>query len=141
MAGNSDPLFSRVASIGYSTGGAISAAANDLTGISTNNVLLSYTASTDNGGFVQRIRFKAAGTNVAAVMRIYIATSTLTTIAVNNILYGEIALPAVTASTALPLPDVDYMMNMALPPSYRLMCGLGSSIASGWFPSVIGGQY
>ena len=140
MAANSDPIYSRVGAIGWSTAGAISAAANDLTGISTNNVVI-FTADTDNGGFLQRLRWKHAGTNVAGVARVYINNSSGTTVVGNNVLFTEQSLPAITASTAAPQFDIDTPMNIALPPGYRIVVGLGSSMANGWFATAVAGKY
>jgi hypothetical protein len=142
MAGNTDPIFSRVGTVAWSTGAtlALTAAANDLTGNSTNNLVL-FKADTANGGYVQRIRWKHAGTNVAAVARVYFSSSTLTTVAGANVLYVEQALPAITASTAAAQPDIDTPINVALDPGYCITVGLGSSVAGGWYASVIGGKY
>ena len=69
MAGNPNPIYSRVGAI--SLGSAITAVVTDYTGIGTNNVV-AFTADATNGGFIQRIRFKAAGTNAVSVARIYL---------------------------------------------------------------------
>lgn len=62
---------------------------------------------------------------------------------VNNMYYGEISLPAVTASQTAATVDIDYPMNIALPPGYRIMVGLATSTTAntGWSVSVIGGKY
>lgn len=69
MAGNSDPIFSKVGAMGQSM--ILKAAAADYTGTSPYNREV-FAADTTNGGFIQRLRFKALGTNVATVARIYI---------------------------------------------------------------------
>lgn len=69
MAGNSDPIFSRVGALGQSM--VLKAAAADYSGVSPYNRTV-FTADATNGGFIQRIRFKALGTNVATVARVYI---------------------------------------------------------------------
>ena len=59
----------------------------------------------------------------------------------NNKLYGEVSLPAITASAAAATPDVDYMMNFPLPPGWKVYVGLGNTVASGWMVVPIGGDY
>ena len=233
----------------FQSGGVFQAAAADYTGQGINNNVI-YNADDIAGGFVQRLRFKAAGTNVATVMRLYVnngmmrlastilavtgtptgtpsatggslytgnffvkiiavdayggltLTSTesaavavtsaglgsitwnwtavtgavsykvyvgpvaggqgswffattnsyvqTTTIGtrdslngsnLNNFFYAEVGLPATTLSNTSPTPDIDYNMNFAFPPGYRLIGGLGTTVAGGWAVTVIGGTY
>ena len=247
MAANTSPIFSAFADI--QGGDIITTAPADYTGQGVTNVI-TFAADTTNGGFVQRLRFKALGTNVASVARIYInngqgrlaasisavsgtptgtpstsggtlqagtyfakivaideygsktAASTETaSVAVtgttgsitwnwtavtgavsyriyvgpvtggqlsyftattnsytqttpvgtrdnlttainnNNYFYGEISLPATAASATAATVDIDYPMNFALPPGYRIVVGLGTTVAAGWQCLAIGGQY
>lgn len=66
---NSDPIYSRAGAMGQSM--ILTTAAADYTGNSpyTREV---FAADATNGGYLQRLRFKARGTNVATVARIYI---------------------------------------------------------------------
>ena len=246
MAGNSDPIFSRVGE--FQSGGTFTLAANDYTGQGVNNNVI-FTADTTNGSFVQRLRCKALGTNVASVLRLFInngqsrlapvisavsgtptgtpsttggtlqagsyflkvvaidqfggqtaastesaavtvtgttgsivwawtavtgavsykvyvgpvtggqltyfTTSTngytqttpigtrdnLNGSALNNFFHGEIGLPATTLSATANTPDIDYPLNFALPPGYRIVGGLGTAVAAGWHVTVIAGNY
>lgn len=246
MSGNTAPIFSRTGDI--QGGIVLTAAAADYIGQNINNAI-AFTADSTNGGFVQRLRFKAVGTNVATVCRVYynsgtgrlaslcatpatptstgglitggtmiagnyycrviavdaygslstpsiesaaatIAsgttgsipwTWTATTGAVSymvfvgsvvggevtwftsatnsftqivnmgqrdsingintNSLIGEISLPATTAITTAGTIDVDYPLNFALPPSGRILVGLGAAVAAGWAVTCYGGKY
>jgi len=140
MPANTAPIFS--ASGAVSLGSAITAIVTDYNGTGVNNVV-AFTANATNGGFVQRIRFKAAGTNAVAVARIYLNNGSVNTTATNNTFYGELSLPATTASTTAGTVDVDYPLNFALPPGYRIVIGISaaSTLASGWVPTVIAGAY
>lgn len=143
MAGNNDPLFTKQGDL--STDGTtgmsqvITAAAADYTGIGANNRLV-FTAGAD-GGYVSRIRLKPLGTNVAAVIRIYLNNGSTNATATNNTFFGEVSLPATTVSTTAALPDVDYALGFALPPSWRIYVGLGAAVAAGWNVTVVGGKY
>ena len=141
MAGNTTPIFSRIGAIGgigSATLATVSAA--DYTGVGAQNILV-FTSDATNGGFVQRIRLKAIGTNVASVARIYINNGSTNGTATNNVFYGEISLPATTAATTAATVDVDYPLNIALPAGYKLYVGLGATVAAGWVVSVIAGAY
>jgi hypothetical protein len=243
---NTNPIFSSIGSIGNS--GTLTTAAADYTGLSVNNQVV-FNADPTNGSFVQRLRLKAIGTNIATVARIYINNGSLrlaTTLSapagtptgtpsasggtlasgnlfakivavdqwggltalstetasvsvtgptgsvtwnwtastgavsyriyvgpatgnqityftsttnsyvqtaptgtgtdnafalVNNVLYGEISLPATTAASASATTEVDYPLNIALPPGYRLIVGLGTTVSAGWIVTTIGGNY
>ena len=256
MAGNQAPIYSRVGDIQGSV--ILTTAANDYTGNNINNTIV-YQADPTNGGFIQRLRFKALGTNVATVARIYInegypalanttatpgtpsatvnntagsgslqvgsyyavvqsidqygipsnfsAESTVATTTSNtanivfswtgvqgantyrlfvgptaggeviyfqtaantpnytvtsvspnlvtnlpsqgqpkdfvgvNYFYGEVSLPATAATATAATTDIDYPMNIALPPSYHILVGLGTTVAAGWTVTSIAGKY
>ena len=260
MTANTAPIFSKLGSI---EGGAVlTTAAADYNGTSVNNQFI-YDADAVNGGFIQKLRFKAMGTNVASVARIYVnngnlnQTSTIAAIVsaptattsttggslstgtyyariqpvdqwggvpnaglasslspesaatfvagptgritwswalvpgatsyrifvgaqpggqyayfttatttpvftqtvaaqvigtdislgnpldyiTNQMFIGEVSLPATTAVATAATPDVDYTLNMALPPGHRILVGLGANAAAGWAVTGIGGTY
>lgn len=60
---------------------------------------------------------------------------------VNNMFYGELSLPATAISQTAATVELDYPMNLALPPGYRVMVGFGSAVATGWYVMGIGGKY
>jgi hypothetical protein len=145
MTANINPIYSRLGSVATDNGTGMSqlvtAAANDYTGISANNVLL-FTADPTNGSFVQRIRFKAGGTNSSAsVARIYINNGSVHTTATNNAFYGEVSLQATTATIVAATVEIDYPMGFALPPGYMLYWGLGTAVTAGWVGIAIAGVY
>lgn len=69
MAGNNDPIYSRRGNI--TRAALLKTAAADYTGVSPYNKEV-FAADATNGSYLQRLRFKAIGTNVATVARIYI---------------------------------------------------------------------
>jgi hypothetical protein len=74
MAANTQPVFTLTPDVandhGTTVGGGFgTAAANDFTGVSANYVL-EHTAGA-NGSFVEKLRFKALGTNATTVARIF----------------------------------------------------------------------
>jgi len=117
----------------------VTSAAADYDGTSANYVLV-FTAGS-NGAWLERIRCKAKGTNVAAVARVFLNNGSTQGTASNNAFFDEIALPATTASTTAATPTVDQPMNVRLPAGFKVYVGLGAAVAAGWVFTAVGGQY
>ena len=144
MPANDKPIFSKAGDVSNNSGtgmnALITAAANDYTGAGANNSLV-FTADATNGGLISRLRFKAGGTNVASVMRVFINNGSINTTATNNVFYGEITLPATTATAVAATVEIDYPMVFALPAGFRIYVGLGTAVAAGWVCCAVGGEY
>lgn len=115
-------------------------AAADYTGATATHNKLVFTAGA-NGSYVQRLRFKAIGTNTASVARIFINNGSANTTAANNAFYGEVSLPATTAIATAATVEIDYPMNFALTPNFRIYVGLGTTVAAGWVCFAVAGEY
>ena len=148
MPANGDPIFTRVADIQFSATNPITAAmtagnVSAYNGTDANAALI-YTADATNGSFVQKVRLKCAaltGTSAASVMRFFVNNGSTVGTAANNSYIGEVALPAVVVSAAAPTAEVEYTLNLPLPPGYRLYAGLGTAVTTGWMVTAIGGKY
>lgn len=68
MPGNTDPIYSKRGSAPKAV--ILKTAAADYTGVSTYNKEV-FVADATNGSYLQRLRFKALGTNIQTVARIY----------------------------------------------------------------------
>lgn len=144
MAGNSTPILSKV---GVITWGTIAAANTAVDG--TGTVVTVFTADATNGGRVDRLRIKPLGTNVVTVMRVFINNGLTNATPANNILYGEVTLPATTITQVAALADTDYNLSssidlfggLVLPPGYKLNVTLGTLVAAGFAVSGVGGSY
>ena len=135
---NTQPIFSSLGDIQWGTTVLTTLnTAKDGTG----TVLNVFTADATNGGFVQRIRFRSAGTNIATVARVFINNGSANSTPANNILYDEITLAATTLSEVAALAVYELPLNFALPPGYKLNVTLGTTVAAGYYVSVIGGKY
>ena len=66
---NTQPIFSSLGDIQW---GPTSATTANTAKDGTGTVLNVFTSDATNGGFVQRIRFRSAGTNIATVARVFI---------------------------------------------------------------------
>ena len=114
--------------------------ANTTKDLSSGTAYLAFTASA-TGGYVQRMRFRANGSNAATVARVFINNGGVTGTTANNILWDEISLPATTNSEVSALPTYELPLNFALPPTYRLFVTLGTVVVGGYSITVIGGKY
>ena len=144
MAANTSPIYTLLGDVssngttGMATG--MVTATGDYTGVSANHVLV-FTADATNGGFVQRLRFTATGSNTGSVARIYINNGSTNTSASNNSLFGQVSLPATTAINTAATAEIDYPMNIALNPGFRIYVGLGTTVAASWVCVAVGGKY
>jgi hypothetical protein len=114
-------------------------ATGDYTGQSGNHVLV-HTAGA-NGSYVRKLRFKAIGSNVATVARIYLNNGSTAATAANNAFYGEVSLPATTATNTASTVDIEYPLEIALASGNRIYVGLATTVAAGWVPVCVAGQY
>jgi hypothetical protein len=135
---NTQPIFSSLGDIQW---GATAITTANTAKDGTGTVLDVFTADATNGGFVQRIRFRSAGTNIATVARVFINNGSTNSTPANNILYDEITLAATTLSEVGALAVFELPLNFALPPNYKLIVTLGTTVAAGYYVSVIGGRY
>jgi len=138
MPANKDPIFTGTPDIQWNNT-ALAAANTAMDG--TGTVTSVFTADATNGGFVAKLIARALGTNVATVARIFLNNGSANTTAANNILIGEMTLPATTASASSALPAFEYPLNFALPPGYKINVTIGTAVAAGLVFSVIGGKY
>src|SRR3972149_272753 len=103
MAANTSPIYTLLADIQWGSADGNGGAAGPLKTANTakdgtGTVLTVFTADATNGGYVQKIRFRAAGTNAATVGRVFINNGSANSTLANNILYDEITLSATTLS-------------------------------------------
>lgn len=146
MAANTSPIYSLLGSIQWGTVATANTAKNG-----TGTVVTIFTADATNGGRVERVRFRALGTNTATVARIFINNGSDPTTATNNTLYAEITLPATTLSevAALVLQEIPNPLNiidmsgfpLVLPPGYKLNVTIGTTVAAGYAVTAVGGKY
>lgn len=148
MAGNTLPIYSKVGDIQWSisdgdggTAGPLKTANTNMDGSGTLTTI--FTADAANGGRVDRISFRAVGTNVATVARVFVNNGS-TSNNTNTSLITEITLPATTAAAAAALADVTISgtpFPLVLPPGYKLMVTLGTTVAAGYRVAAYGGKY
>ena len=118
-------------------------AANTTADLTAGTIYLVWTADATNGGFLRSLRCKAtpAGNTTATVLRVWLNNGATTATATNNILLGELTLPAVTASGTTATPELEYPVNLAIPPSYRVYVTIHTASANGWAVTGVGGKY
>ncbi len=137
MPGNLSPIFSKIGKIGFAPNITLANTAKDGTG----TVDIVFMADATNGSFLQKLKIRPKGTNIASVLRIFLNNGGVTTTAVNNTLIDEISLPATTLSEVAALTGFEYPVNLALPAGYRLFVTLGTAVAGGYAVTGVGGDY
>jgi hypothetical protein len=138
MPANTLPIFGRLPHIGWAN---LVQTANTAKDAASGTVYTPFTADATNGSFVESIRFRARGTNVATVARIFINNGSATTTAANNALFYEVTLPATTLSEVAALAPIAVPINVALPPGYRILVTVGTGVAAGYDVTVTGANY
>lgn len=135
MAANTSPIFTVTPLAAWAT---LTTGTNTYTGTSGTNVV--YTAGSA-GGYLSSIICKAAGTNVASVLRIFINNGSTSGTAANNSLAWEVSLPATTATAVAATQTVEFIINKQIPASYTVIVVLATTVAAGWQVTGIGGSY
>lgn len=82
--------------------------------------------------YVDRLSFRAVGTNVQTVARCFLNNGGVHTDAANNVLFAEILLESTTLDEADKFADEELAMNIYIPKGYRIFCTLGTGVASGY---------
>ena len=139
MAANTSPIFSAKGDIEWTT---VQTAANTTYDGTIGTPQIAFSASVD-GGFVQRLRFKASGSATATVARVFINNGQSTGSIGNNVLFDEITLAATTATQTAATVVYELPLNIALPAGYRILTTLGTvqSAGGGWYAVAVGGSY
>jgi hypothetical protein len=138
MAANTTPIYSKIGDIQWIN---TVLTANTTTDLTTGTNYLVFTADATNGGYVQKLRIRALGTNIATVMRIWINNGSTTGTAANNTLYDEVSLAASTVSQTSALSLYELPLNFALPNGYKIYVTLGTTVAAGFDVVAVAGKY
>jgi len=91
--------------------------------------------------YIDRVVFRAAGTNVATVARLYINDGGDNDSGRNNVLFAEKTLAATTLDEAAAFADNVITVDLWLPAGYRLFVLLGTAVAAGYYVSAVSGEY
>lgn len=137
MPANTDPIFPLTPNIGWGTV-ATANTAKDGTG----TVVTIFTAGS-NGSRVDRVRYKAMGTNTATALRIFINNGSDPTTATNNTLCREETVASTTLSevAALTNGEIVFPEGLILKNGYKLNITIGTTVAAGLHVSAYGGDY
>ena len=138
MPANTTPIFSKIGDIQWIN---TVLTANTTTDLTAGTSYLVFTSDATNGGYVQKLRIRPLGTNIATVLRIWINNGSATSSAVNNTLYDEISLAASTVSQTSALALYELPLNFALPAGYKIYVTLGTTVAAGFDVISVAGKY
>jgi hypothetical protein len=133
---NTKPIYSSVPIINWGTV-ATANTAKDGTG----TVVTVFTADASNGGRIEKLKIRAAGTNVATVLRVFINNGSSNATPANNTLYTEATIAATTLSEVAALADTEIALALALPAGYKINITIGTTVAAGLAVTGVGGKY
>jgi hypothetical protein len=133
---NTRPIYSAAPIISWGTV-ATANTAKDGTG----TVVTVFTADATNGGRVEKLKVRAQGTAVGTVLRIYINNGSTNTTATNNSLYYEVTAAASAVSETTAQSDIEVLLNLSLPPGYKINVTVGTTIAAALSVTAVGGKY
>lgn len=123
----------------------LTTAAADYDGSTATHNKVVFTANATNGSRIVGLRFKSKGTNIQTVARIYLNNGGAATTAANNSPLGEQVLLATTAVANNSMVDVDWFFPggyAVLEPGFRVIVGLGTTVAAGWVcVPILGGDF
>lgn len=137
MAINTTPAFPAMGRVEWGTTALTTAnTAKDGTG----TVLTVYTGEATDGSWVKSMVWQPAGTNIASVGRVFINNGSTNATAANNIYFAQITLPATTNSEVAALFTPTVPLGFWLPPGYKLNVTIGTTVAAGYYVSVVGGD-
>ena len=139
MPSNTTPIFSKAGDIQWNDASIVTA--NTTTDLTTGTSYLIFTADATNGGYIQKLRIRPLGTNVATVLRVWINNGSTTGTAINNVLYDEVSLAISTASQTSALALYELPLNFALPLGYRIYVTIGTGVSAGYDVTAIAGKY
>ena len=148
-AANTVPIYSKVGvntwnptdADGPLTAGFLKSANTNVDG--TGTMVTIFTADLTNGSRVDRISIRAAGTNTATVLRVFVNNGSASN-ATNTALITEVTCPATAVSQVAALADVTISgtpFPMVLAPGYKLMVTIGTAVAAGLRVTAWGGNY
>lgn len=137
MAANTNPIFGLTPNVGFSA--PILTANTNYDGTGTVSTI--YTAGA-NGGIVNTIYAMAQGTNIASMARFFINNGATQATATNNVHLIDLTLPASTASATAAQTQLSISLGgIQLPAGYKIICCIGTTVASGWEFSCAGIDY
>lgn len=64
-----------------------------------------------------------------------------TSLTLNTSLLGEVSIPLTTASATAATAEIDYPLNIAVPPGAKIVAGIGTVTANGYIATVVAGKY
>jgi len=139
MPSNTTPIFSKAGDIQWNDSPITTA--NTTTDLTTGTSYLIFTADATNGGYIQKLRIRPLGNNVATVLRVWINNGSTTGTSSNNVLYDEVSLAISSVSQTSALAMYELPLNFALPLGYTIYVTIGTGVSAGYDVTAIAGKY
>ncbi len=135
MAANTNPIFTLTPNIGFGT-----IITQNTAYDGTGTVVGVFTAGT-NGSYVSSIVFKATGTNIITVARIFLNNGSTNTVATNNTFIDELTISATTASANSATQHFEIPINRQIKAGWVVNVTIGTTVANNIAITCFGGDY
>lgn len=107
----------------------------------TGTMVTVFTGDATNGSYLDRLRIRPVGTNVATVLRLFINNGSTNATAANNSYWGDVGLVATTNIETAAVTEYTIPMGLMVPAGYKVNVALGTTVAGGYAVTGAGGKY
>jgi len=96
-----------------------------------------------SGSRVDSITIMPLGTNVQTVLTLFVNNGDDNTVSTNNASFYKVTMPATAISnnSSIDKIEVQFPSGLNLPPIYRILVSLGTTVATGFDVVAYGGDY
>lgn len=94
-----------------------------------------------NGCRIEKLVFQPLGTNIATVARAFLNNGQASTTAANNTYLDDVTLPASTLSEAAIMAGVEMLLDIVVPPFYKINVTVGTTVVAGYAVHAVAGAY
>ena len=109
----------------------------------TGTVTTIFTADATYGGFIQKIKYVAgsSGSSDETVARVFINNGSASGTISSNVFYDDITLSGSRVTNTSVNAEYEQVLNLTLPPGYKINVAIGTSQPGGRYVSGYGGQF
>ncbi|MFA5392672.1 MAG: hypothetical protein WC306_03285 [Candidatus Paceibacterota bacterium] len=145
MSLNTTPVFISIPKVQWTMVSASNATPSvnfNGTGVLGTDIQTVFSASV-SGSRVDSITIMPLGTNVQTVLTLFVNNGADNTVSTNNASFYKVTMPstAISNNASLDRIEVQFPNGLNLPPIYRILVSLGTTVATGFDVTAYGGDF